>query len=85
MGSTVAARDLGAADEPLTLYIHAIGTDTIRWIDVVRGGTVVRSEVGQDEIELLIPFAESAAGDYVYVRVVQDDGGLAWSSPIFVE
>jgi hypothetical protein len=25
------------------------------------------------------------AGEYVYVRVVQADGGAAWSSPFFVE
>jgi len=84
MGSTVAARDLAAAEPPM-LYVHAVGTDTIRWIDVVRAGAVARSEVGQAAVELLIPFAEPTAGEYVYVRIVQEDGGLAWSSPIFIE
>ena len=85
MGSTVAARDLEAADGEPMLYVQAIGTDTIRWIDVVRSGAVVRSEVGQPQLELLIPFAAPSAGEYVYVRVVQEDGGLAWSSPIYIE
>jgi len=30
-------------------------------------------------------FPELAAGDYLYVRPVQIDGGTAWSSSFFIE
>jgi hypothetical protein len=85
MGSIVARADLAGGDGPPALYVHAIGTGTIRWLDVVRSGAVTRREVDADDVEAVIPFEDPRAGDYVYVRVVQDDGGLAWSSPIYVE
>jgi hypothetical protein len=54
-------------------------------IDVIRSGVVVTTIPGEGKRELsetldLTPFG---AGEYVYVRVVQDDGGVAWSSPLF--
>ncbi len=85
MGSVVAPGDLAADESGATLYVHAIGTDVIRWLDIIRSGTVVRTEVGQSQVEVLLPFTTPVAGEYVYVRVVQADGGLAWSSPIFIE
>jgi hypothetical protein len=33
----------------------------------------------QQRVEKLV------AGEYLYVRAVQEDGGTAWSSPIFFE
>jgi hypothetical protein len=51
----------------------------------VQSGTVTRSAVGQLEIETAIPFAEPKPDEYLYVRIVQRDGGLAWSSPIFID
>lgn len=85
MGATVAATDLDSSGESPLLFVQAIGTATIRWLDIVRSGTVVRSEIGQDSLELSIPLADLRSGEYVYVRVVQEDGGLAWSSPIYLD
>jgi len=84
MGSALPSASL-SSEEPVGLYVKAIGTDTIRWIDVVRSGTVSRTEVGDIEAEILVPFENPQPGDYVYVRIVQNDGGLAWSSPIYLE
>jgi hypothetical protein len=84
MGSVVALEDLTAKGNVPSLYVRVIGTDEIRWLDLVRSGQVARNEINLPEIELLVPIDDLRAGEYVYVRVVQADGGLAWSSPVYV-
>ncbi len=84
MGSTVAASAL-ANDPPPSLYVRAIGTAPIEWLDLVRSGEVARTEVGASELETVVELSNLGAGEYVYVRIVQSDGGLAWSSPIYIE
>jgi hypothetical protein len=51
-----------------------------------RPGAVVSSAPGEGRRELFwSPVAPALrAGDYLYVRVVQEDDGAAWSSPFFV-
>ena len=85
MGSVVSHETLRQKKDPPELYVHVIGTDEIQWLDVIRSGTVIRSEVGEVEVETLVPFNEPSPGEFVYVRIIQTDGGLAWSSPIFIE
>ena len=36
------------------------------------------------DYEATFELQDLSAGDYVYVRVIQQDGGAAWSSPFFV-
>jgi hypothetical protein len=36
------------------------------------------------EVTLQRQVDDLTPGEYVYVRVVQEDGGAAWSSPIYV-
>lgn len=58
----------------------------IERVDVIRSGRVIDSLSGQGRREWSeqaeIPLL--AAGEYLYVRVVQEDGGVAWASPIYV-
>ena len=37
------------------------------------------------EMSLSLPLTRLSREEYLYVRVVQTDGGSAWSSPFFVE
>jgi hypothetical protein len=55
-------------------------------VDVVRSGDVVAVVPGLDRRELSETLALEALrpGEYVYVRVVQKNGGAAWSSPVYV-
>jgi hypothetical protein len=32
-----------------------------------------------------LPLEGLQAGEYVYLRILQEDGSLAWTSPFFVE
>ena len=43
------------------------------------------SSDGSLELELLGQLQDLASGEYVYVRVQQTDGGMAWSSPVFIQ
>jgi len=81
MGQTLAACD--SAD----LYVYALGTADIERVDVIRSGAVAASLPSREErtVEATAELDDLSAGEFVYVRIEQADGGLAWSSPVFVE
>jgi hypothetical protein len=55
-------------------------------VDVVRSGEIVSVVPGSGRRELseTLALPPLRPGEYVYVRVVQEDGGAAWSSPVYV-
>ncbi|MCH2170337.1 CehA/McbA family metallohydrolase [Myxococcota bacterium] len=67
------------------LFVRVIAPETLERIDLIRSGAVVDSIGLEDRrsVSLQTTLEELGAGDYVYVRAVQRDGGAAWSSPIF--
>jgi hypothetical protein len=81
MGSDVAPK----AGKSL-LYVRAIGCAPIASIELVRAGTVVEVVPGEGhwDIETAFEPTDLVAGEYLYVRVVQEDEGAAWSSPFYV-
>jgi hypothetical protein len=83
MGSTVEP----PAGETALLWIHATGTAPIGLVEVIRSGQVVERTDAQGawEVTAAQELNGLASGEYVYVRVIQADGGLAWSSPFYVE
>ena len=69
-----------------TLFVQVIGSAPLEKVEVVRSGKLidgVRLE-GRLEAALSSELADLTAGEYVYVRVTQTDGGAAWSSPIYI-
>jgi Protein of unknown function (DUF3604) len=55
-------------------------------IDVVRSGrisTVVPGE-GFRELSRTLELSALSSGEYVYIRVLERGGGMAWASPIYV-
>lgn len=85
MGSVLEPDPAIGGGSDLQLFVAA--TDEIERIDLVVSGAVVESLTGElgREVERSVPVRRLRAGDYLYVRVVQLDGGAAWSSPIFVD
>jgi hypothetical protein len=76
-----------AADTPRNLKVHAVGTGNIRSVEVVRNNEVYYTHQGHGfevtfEIRDPTPLGEGA---YYYVRVIQQDTHMAWSSPIWVD
>jgi hypothetical protein len=84
MGSVLSS---AAAGDTHDLAVRAVGTAALSHVDVVRSGAVVESLPchGLTDCTAVLPLAGLHPGEYVYVRAVQEDGGLAWSSPVFVE
>jgi len=68
------------------LAVLAAGTDVLARLELVRSGAVVEALDGDGTREASHVFSVPGlqAGEYVYVRVVQRDSHLAWSSPFFV-
>ena len=84
MGSVIAAGAPSASES--VLQIRVVAETPIARVDFVRGGKVTSEPLGgalEWSNERAIPRLRS--GDYHYVRVIQSDGGAAWSSPIFAE
>jgi hypothetical protein len=81
MGSSLPA----GAGKKLAIRVAAPGP--IDAVELVSGaGVIARNEAEAERslgIELELP--EVAAGSWLYVRVLQSDGGAAWSSPFFFE
>ncbi|MCK5379323.1 MAG: CehA/McbA family metallohydrolase [Acidobacteria bacterium] len=82
MGSTLEPDSDGAV-----VFIGVSGTAPIERVDLVRSGAVVLSIPGEgrQDLQVTLQIQDVADGEYLYVRVIQDDGGTAWSSPVFFD
>ena len=69
-----------------TLVARLVTEAPIERVDLVRSGTVESflCDEGARECTFALTLTELAVGEYIYLRVVQEDGGLAWSSPFFL-
>jgi hypothetical protein len=81
MGSTLPA----AKEHRLQVVVAA--TAPLERIDVIQSGGRIDSQraAGRMFWTLERKLAPTRTGEYAYVRVVQEDGGAAWSSPFFFE
>jgi hypothetical protein len=74
--------------KPLPLSVKARGTRAIVRVDIIRDGKIVHSaEPNQRDVSFTFTDAspESRSGrHHYYVRLLQDDEMIAWSSPMFV-
>jgi hypothetical protein len=80
MGSVV------PASPSLRLVVRVIAPDALDRVDLVADGRVIDSIPGEEK--RMIAFESeirSSAPGVLYVRVVQTNGGAAWSSPFFIE
>ncbi len=79
--------EITRAAKAADLYLRFVGTAAVREAVVVRSGKSyipVAGEAGP-ELELSATLEDLEAGEWIYVRVEQQDGHMAWSSPVFVE
>lgn len=84
MGGTLPAVTDNADTQRLHVRFEA--TAPIERVDLVRSG-IVASIPGEQELSLDIvrEIPALSPNEFHYVRIVQSDGGVAWSSPIFAE
>ena len=80
--------EISLHDEERVIEVHVAGTAPFVQVDVVKNNEVIHS-AGQGATEVTFDYTDdthlSSNGDYYYVRVLQQDGGMAWASPIWVD
>ena len=73
-------------DEERILKVKVQGTRKIKSIEVIKNNKVIYVYYGKDfDEEIEYRDRRERAIDYYYIRVRQEDGEMAWSSPIWVE
>ncbi len=85
MGSAIPVPEAGTLSEPL--FVRVVSTRPLLRLDLVRSGEVVDSVSleGLRDVTLQRDVEDLRAGEYLYVRAVQEDEGAAWSSPFYIE
>ena len=79
--------DAVTLDGPFQLVVRVIGTAPIRQLDIIKDQTFVYCRQNLDK-DVNFTFSDNAIsrGDhYYYIRVIQSDDQMAWSSPIWVK
>lgn len=68
------------------LMVRVTGTGEIKQLDIVRDNTFIyTSDPEGPEVRLEYQDQDAAPGEhYYYLRVIQEDGEMAWSSPIWI-
>ncbi len=69
-----------------SINIFAAGTSVISRIDIIRNGEIIHQRnPGSLNCEILFIDEEPIDSDtYYYVKIIQSDGEMAWSSPIWI-
>jgi hypothetical protein len=83
----VGAAPMGGSVPPgqATVVVRAVGTAPIDRVELVGRAGVVGSARGDGSVVFHTwELDHLDEGDFVYVRVLQADGGVGWSSPVFV-
>jgi len=85
MGAVVAVPAGGSTSDEL--FVHVVAPGPLLGIELIRSGEIVAKIPAEGLVEIAVQqrLETLVAGEYIYVRAVQEDGGTAWSSPIFFE
>ena len=70
----------------LKIKVFVAGTDNIALLEIIRAGKVVYSLLNQER-DLSFEWEDpdvSKESSYYYVRLIQEDGEMAWSSPVWI-
>lgn len=78
--------DILTATGPFRLKVNVLGTAPIRQIDIIKNQEFLytRQKLPQDFDFAYEDATKQSGEDFYYVRVEQNDGNVAWSSPIWV-
>jgi hypothetical protein len=83
MGGVVTLAPGERKDE--TLFVQVMGTAPLDRVEVVRSGVLLDGLALEGVLDTTVQadLEGLEAGEYIYVRVLQRDGGAGWSSPVF--
>ena len=79
--------DMTRTSQKPQVQVAVRGTGPIHEIQIIKDNTYVYSaKPGVREVSFAFRDADASPGEsYYYVRVQQEDGQMAWASPIWVE
>ena len=75
-------------ETPVTMKVYAVGKFSIERVDIVKNNEDIYSEFFRGKEEILLNFSDKSPprhGDFYYARITQQNGTMAWSSPIWIE
>jgi hypothetical protein len=76
-------------DQKRSLYIKVTGAGSLKRVSLVKNGQdymAFNIDGWEQELEeLIFEYEAERSVDYYYLRVEQMDGGMAWTSPIWIE
>ncbi|MHC4875713.1 MAG: DUF3604 domain-containing protein [Planctomycetota bacterium] len=86
LGNVLMGEEAEVATDFVTLRIRVEGTAPVTELEVVRSGKVIHMDRPQQEnVDFSFTDSEPLAGtSHYYVRLVQENGAIAWGSPIWV-
>ena len=72
---------------PKKIDIKIAGTDRLKLVEVIKNNQSLKKYSWADPSfsASFIDKSESSSDDYYYLRVVQQDNHMAWSSPIWIQ
>lgn len=76
-------------EEEIMLEADVIGTDEIEKVEIIKNGVVIHKAQCNEGKHIKVKFSDNSgtsngSWSYYYVRVLQKDKAMAWSSPIWV-
>ena len=79
--------DIFTTSRRVRLHAKIIGTDVITRVDLIRNNTIVSPSLAAQEKEVAFQHEDLSpepGTNWYYLRVMQKDGNIAWSSPVWV-
>ncbi len=72
---------------PRSINVHVVGTAAFDYVAILKNNQIIhQTGAGATAVQFsLTDQTDLAPGDFYYLRVVQSNGDLAWSSPIWVD
>jgi hypothetical protein len=85
MGSSIDVPEGKTLSE--VLFVRIVAAAPLSSVELIRSGAVIDALEAEGQLELMLQrnLSNLRSGEYVYLRAVQEDGGMAWSSPIFLD
>jgi hypothetical protein len=80
-------RSIGESEaEADVVFVQVVAARPLERVELIRSGALVDGVLteGRLEVSLHREVSDLRPGEYLYVRAVQEDGGAAWSSPIWI-
>ncbi|MGD8238422.1 MAG: DUF3604 domain-containing protein, partial [Armatimonadota bacterium] len=86
-GKLMGEKTTAKAGEPITVTVNAVGPQPIERVDVCRSNKFIYTHSpGKRAASFTFRDTDPLPGtSYYYVRVIQDDEEIAWSSPVWVD